>query len=159
MVEGDGLFENITLYVKWFNATKGYGFATNQEIPEDVFVHFSLVQSAGKSNLKTGDKIICNIANINGHYQATKIISIVEDYENTNPNILNKKQILATLKWFNYAKGYGFANDSDGNDIFLHKSIIQQDNGQPIQLLPGKEIFLDIIQTTKGLEAVKYYQK
>ena len=33
--------------VKWFNATKGYGFITNSENGEDVFVHFSAIQGDG----------------------------------------------------------------------------------------------------------------
>ena len=37
--------------VKWFNADKGYGFIA-PESGEDVFVHFSVIQSAGYRSLK-----------------------------------------------------------------------------------------------------------
>ena len=43
--------------VKWFNATKGFGFITPDDHSKDVFVHISAVQSAGLSNLKDGQKV------------------------------------------------------------------------------------------------------
>lgn len=43
--------------VKWFNATKGYGFIQPDEGGNDVFVHISAVERAGLGTLKDGQKI------------------------------------------------------------------------------------------------------
>ena len=43
--------------VKWFNATKGYGFIESEEQASDVFVHITAVQAAGMTDLKEGQKI------------------------------------------------------------------------------------------------------
>ncbi|MBI1823174.1 MAG: cold-shock protein [Nitrospirae bacterium] len=42
--------------VKWFNASKGYGFIS-QEGGEDVFVHFSAILGDGFKTLKEGDSV------------------------------------------------------------------------------------------------------
>jgi cold shock protein len=43
--------------VKWFNATKGYGFIQPEDGTKDVFVHISAVERAGLSNLQEGQKV------------------------------------------------------------------------------------------------------
>ena len=43
--------------VKWFNATKGYGFIQPDNGGKDVFVHISAVEKAGLSNLNEGAKV------------------------------------------------------------------------------------------------------
>jgi len=43
--------------VKWFNATKGYGFIQPDDGGKDVFVHISAVERAGLSSLAEGQKI------------------------------------------------------------------------------------------------------
>lgn len=43
--------------VKWFNAEKGFGFITNDDGSDDVFVHFSAIQSDGYKSLDEGDKV------------------------------------------------------------------------------------------------------
>ncbi len=43
--------------VKWFNGTKGYGFINADGSSEDIFVHYSAIQSDGYKNLLEGQKV------------------------------------------------------------------------------------------------------
>ena len=43
--------------VKWFNATKGYGFITPDGGGQDAFVHISAVERSGLSSLSEGQKL------------------------------------------------------------------------------------------------------
>jgi CspA family cold shock protein len=43
--------------VKWFNATKGFGFIQPDDGGKDAFVHISAVERAGLSNLNEGQKV------------------------------------------------------------------------------------------------------
>lgn len=47
--------------VKWFNAQKGYGFITNEGTGEDVFVHFSAINTDGYKTLEEGQKVTFDI--------------------------------------------------------------------------------------------------
>ncbi|MEL6478152.1 MAG: cold-shock protein [Pseudomonadota bacterium] len=48
--------------VKWFNATKGYGFIQPDEGGSDVFVHISAVERSGMTSLNDGQKLSYELA-------------------------------------------------------------------------------------------------
>lgn len=43
--------------VKWFNASKGYGFIEQRDGGRDVFVHYSAIEGAGYRNLEEGQEV------------------------------------------------------------------------------------------------------
>ena len=43
--------------VKWFNEKKGFGFITNPEITEDIFVHYSEIKTEGFRTLAEGENV------------------------------------------------------------------------------------------------------
>ena len=47
--------------VKWFNATKGFGFIESDGGGKDVFVHISAVEKAGLNDLREGDKVTFDV--------------------------------------------------------------------------------------------------
>ncbi len=49
--------------VKWFNATKGYGFIRPDEGDKDVFVHISAVEHAGMKALNEGQRVHYEVQN------------------------------------------------------------------------------------------------
>jgi cold shock protein len=59
--------------VKWFNAAKGYGFIS-QEDGQDVFVHYSAVQSEGYRKLDEGQRVEFTIEQGAKGLQASNVI-------------------------------------------------------------------------------------
>lgn len=59
--------------VKWFNATKGYGFITPDEGGKDVFVHITAVQKAGLTGLKDGQSVSYDLTTERGKAAANNI--------------------------------------------------------------------------------------
>ncbi len=56
------------------------------------------------------------------------------------------------VKWFNAKKGYGFLASESGEDVFVHFSEIQQDDGYK-SLDEGQDVEFDIEKDAKGLKA------
>jgi CspA family cold shock protein len=59
--------------VKWFNATKGYGFIQPEDGSKDVFVHISAVERAGMSTLNEGQKVSYDVVSERGKLAASNL--------------------------------------------------------------------------------------
>ena len=59
--------------VKWFNATKGFGFIQPDEGGRDVFLHISAVERAGLSNLNEGSKVSYEVQENRGKMSAENL--------------------------------------------------------------------------------------
>jgi cold shock protein len=55
------------------------------------------------------------------------------------------------VKWFNDSKGFGFIEQENGADVFVHFSSIQGDGFK--SLAEGQEVSFDVVQGAKGLQA------
>ena len=59
--------------VKWFNATKGFGFIQPDNGGKDVFVHISAVERAGLNGLNEGQKITYDVVSERGKDAAANL--------------------------------------------------------------------------------------
>lgn len=56
-----------------------------------------------------------------------------------------------TVKWFNSAKGYGFIQRNEGEDVFVHYSAIQGDGYRNLQ--EGSAVEFEVVKGPKGFQA------
>ena len=60
--------------VKWFNATKGYGFIAPEDGSKDAFVHISAVERAGLATLREGQRLTYELRpGRNGKFSAEEL--------------------------------------------------------------------------------------
>ncbi len=72
--------------IKWFNATKGYGFIAPDQGDKDVFVHISALEKAGLSSLEEGQKVeFDTVPGRDGRTAADNLQLVVSDYRNSPP--------------------------------------------------------------------------
>jgi len=64
--------------VKWFNATKGYGFIEPEDGGKDAFVHISAVERSGLSTLNEGQKVSYELTPGRNGKEAAENLSVID---------------------------------------------------------------------------------
>src|SRR3954465_618999 len=62
--------------VKWFDATRGFGFLVSDDVEGDVLIHFSVLREHGRRSVPEGAVLECVPVRLNRGLQAKKVISI-----------------------------------------------------------------------------------
>ena len=160
----------VSARVKWFDATRGFGFLVSDSIEGDILVHFSVLKEHGRRSLPEGALVECIPTRLERGLQAKKILSI-----DTADSVVPARRPMPAVdradrsglvesageyepvevKWFNRAKGYGFLNRPgiDGQDIFVHMETVR--NSGLGDLEQGEMIEARIAEGRKGLTAVE----
>lgn len=158
--------------VKWFDATRGFGFLVSDEIDGDVLLHFSVLREHGRRSVPEGAIIECVPVRLDRGLQAKKVISI--DISSALPQQprssissgerADRKALADSagafepveVKWFNRVRGYGFVKRPDemgGEDVFVHMETVRTSHMSELQ--PGQRLEARIAPSSKGLTAVE----
>ena len=70
------------------------------------------------------------------------------DGSQKGPKLRSSKMAEGTVKWFNDSKGFGFIEQENGNDLFVHFSAIKGDGFKSIQ--EGARVTFDVVDGPKG---------
>jgi CspA family cold shock protein len=149
--------------VKWFDPGKGFGFVVSEDDGPDVLLHANVLRSFGQSSVADGSLVELVTQRTERGIQAVAIVSItapdappgigLADFADIDPRYLAARPVEpARIKWFDKAKGFGFANIFGSEaDVFVHIEVLRRSGFSDLQ--PGEAVGLRVIEGKRGLMA------
>ena len=152
-------------HVKWFDPVKGFGFVLAEDGGPDILLHANVLRNFGQSSIADGAYIEISVQETGRGVQATEVHlieppkgtegSALADFEEFDPEIIRNAPLEpARVKWFDKAKGFGFANVfGRAEDVFVHIEVLRRSGLADLQ--PGEAVGLRVIEGRRGRMATE----
>lgn len=163
-VQGAHETGHVAGHVKWFDATKGFGFVVSDQGGPDILLHSNVLRNYGQGSVADQSRIELRVQETERGLQATEILSLEPptggDDEMLDGVAAEDVSDLplqpARVKWFDKAKGFGFANSfGETEDIFLHVEVLRRCGLADLQA--GEAVCLRIVEGGRGQMAAAVY--
>lgn len=152
--------------VKWFDPVKGFGFVVSDNGGVDILLHVNVLRNFGQSSVADGSRIELKAHKTERGVQASEILSITPPVgiQTSLPDIAefgidqiaSSPLVAARIKWFDKAKGFGFANAfGSPRDVFVHMDVLRKSGLS--DLAPGEAIAMRIIDGKRGRMAAEVH--
>jgi CspA family cold shock protein len=169
---GSGLGEaaanlvEITGLIKWFDASKGYGFIVPDNGWPDVLLHVTVLRRDGFQTAYEGARVVCECVQRAKGYQAFRVVSMDESTAIHPAQMLPPRTHVtvtptsglerAQVKWFNRLRGFGFLTCGEGTpDIFVHMETLRRFG--MTELRPGQYVLVRYGPGSKGMMAAEIH--
>ncbi|WP_311136197.1 MULTISPECIES: cold-shock protein [Pseudooceanicola] len=151
--------------VKWFDPARGFGFVVAEEGGPDILLHANVLRNFGQSTVADGARVELVSQVTPRGVQAVEVVEILppensdkaslEDFRALGEEELKAAPLQpARVKWFDKAKGFGFANIFGKNDdIFIHVEVLRASGLG--DLSPGEAVALRVMDGKRGLMATE----
>lgn len=149
---------NVTATVKWFNASKGFGFVAPSDGTPDAFLHISALERAGLTQVAEGTTLVVDLGQGNRGPQVVTVHEVDASTATAAPRAPQRfdrgpsETVEGVVKFFSAEKGFGFVQtDQGGKDVFVHIKALERSGIKALET--GQRVRCTTTQGQKGPQA------